>query len=706
MPVTPNGHLCLHEFLRNEHEAILAEWERLDRQSLASASQLSRKDLLNNIPDILNDMANIAESAEADAYEIDIPKEGPEGHAQQRWTLGFSLEEVTREFGFLRIVILQKLVLRIGELRAGELVLLNEALDHAIIQSVVTFVSKSNKALETEREHLQATLRSISDGVISSDVEGRITYFNPAAERLTGWSCDEALGHPVAEVLVVVRDISSRTLRKPAPEDKLHPHATEMLLQQRNGDMLPVEVIAVNLSDAHGENLGILTTVRDMSTIRALTTKLGYQASHDPLTGLPNRTFLREQLENELACAERDDTRLALLYLDLDMFKDVNDMLGHSVGDELLREVAKRLEHGVRESDTVCRLGGDEFLVLLVDFKPLSYLGELGEKLARHLRAPFVLGPDTVELSTSIGISVFPEDGRDAETLIKHADTAMYHAKACGRNNVQFFSPEMTLRASERYELESDLRKAIGRHQLSLYFQPQISLRSGGIIGAEVLLRWHHPTRGLIPPSRFIPVAEQSGNLMLSIGDWVLEQACQQARAWRDAGKGSLRLSVNVSMSQLRNDSFHQHVEKLLKQFQLSPDQLQLEMTESIIMSDVAGAKEHIRQLKNLGVQIAVDDFGTGYSSLSYLKDLPVDELKIDQSFLRNIGQDTDNAAIVKAVIAMGQSLNLRVIAEGVEGQAAVDFLTTNDCEAAQGYFYSEAVNSAAFERDFLRRQA
>lgn len=705
MPATPPTQqplLSLHEFLRSEHEAILTNWEHLERERLASARHLSYEDLRNNIPSILKNLAANAEMAETESRDDDVLSEGPKGHAQHRWRLGFSLEEVTREYGFLRTVILQRLENHVSELRAGELVLLNEALDNAIIQSVITFVAKSNKALETEQERLQVTLKSINDAVISTDVNGDISYFNPAAERISGWSREEALGRPVTDVLVTAHEVSSQTLKNLNREGKLLGHAAEKLLQQRSGKILPVEEISAPLLNAKGESLGIVTTVRDMSTIRALTSKLSYQANHDPLTDLPNRVLLQEQLEKQLVHAERHKSRLALLYLDLDMFKDVNDMLGHSVGDELLIQVAKRLQHGVRQTDTVSRLGGDEFAILLVDVEPLSYLGELSHKLANHLREPFVLGPETVELSASIGISVFPEDGGDTETLIKHADVAMYEAKALGRDNIQFFAPEMNRRTAERFHLETDLRNAIAENQLSLHYQPQIALSSGQLIGAEVLLRWRHPQHGLVPPARFIPVAEQSGKLMLAIGNWVLEQACRQIQTWSDAVRPQFRLSVNVSVAQLRHDSFLPHLTKLLQQFRLSPDQLQLEITESIIMSDITGAKDRVRGLEKLGVRIAVDDFGTGYSSLSYLKDLPVDELKIDQSFVHDIGSDADKAAIVQAVIRMGQSLSLRVIAEGVEDQAAVDFLTGNNCEGAQGYYYSRPITPAAFERRFL----
>ncbi|MDQ2075884.1 EAL domain-containing protein [Marinimicrobium sp. ABcell2] len=690
--------LQLHEFLRHEHEAILAEWESMDRRLLESADGLSQKDLRNNIPGILKNLADVAEKAQGDPSKVKISSDGPEGHAQYRWSQRFSLEEVTREYAFLRTVILQKLVPRVGELSSGELVLVNEALDQAIVQSVITFVAKANSELKAEREQLQVTLRSIGDAVVSTDVNGRITYFNPAAERVTGWSQEEALGQPVGDVLITVQELSSRASQTLNSDRELAGNEAEVLLKRRTGELLPVEELTAPLCNDKGEGLGAVTTVRDMSTIRALTSELTYQASHDPLTGLPNRALLYAELEKALVIAEREKGRLALLYLDLDMFKDVNDMLGHTVGDELLRQVAKRLQHSVRRTDTVSRLGGDEFAILLTGFEPLKYLGDVSLKVARHLRAPFVLGQDTIDVSVSIGVSVYPEDGRDADTLVKHADVAMYQAKACGRDNIQYFAQEMNERAIERFHLEADLRRAIAEHQLSLCFQPQIALNSGRIIGAEALLRWKHPQKGLIPPDRFIPVAEQSGHLMMSIGDWVLEEACRQAKAWSDGGQAPIRISVNVSMTQLRSDRFQKRVEQLLHQYHMSPDQLQLELTESIIMSDVAGAKDHIRALKELGVRIAVDDFGTGYSSLSYLKDLPVDELKIDQSFVHDISLDANKAAIVQAVIRMGQSLKLRVIAEGVEDQAAVDFLTSNDCEAAQGYYYSKPITAAAFE--------
>ena len=391
-----------------------------------------------------------------------------------------------------------------------------------------------------------------------------------------------------------------------------------------------------------------------------------------------------------------------MLYLDLDLFKRVNDNHGHGAGDDLLKQVANRLKNCVRRTDTVSRLGGDEFAILLTDFDRPAFAGEVAEKIAHRLSEPFLLNEVEVNISTSVGISIFPDDGHDAGTLLLHADTAMYHAKALGRGRTQFFAQEMNQRTAERHALEQDLKAAIAKGQLSLYFQPQLETNSAEMIGAEVLLRWHHPQQGLVSPARFIPIAEESGHLMVSLGNWVLENVCKQARAWLDAGYSIPRLSVNVSAVQFRDDQFLQQLESLLHHCHLRPHILQLELTESIIMSEVEGATDRVRTLKDMGVCIAIDDFGTGYSSLSYLKDLPVDELKIDQSFVHNIQSDRDSAAIVEAVIRMGESLKLRVIAEGVENGESFAFLAQNGCEGLQGYHFSKPIPAAAFERQYL----
>lgn len=697
--------LSLDQFLRQQSQTILREWERLDRDTLASARKPSSAALLNNLPTILADLADQFEHSTDKSRHINFPQQGPRLHAQERWELGFSLEEVAREYGLLRVVILQTLSAQDGDLSHGELVFFNEALDQAIAESVTTYVGKANHQLHRERERLQVTLTSITDGVISTDTEGCITFLNPAAERMSGWPGHEALGQPIDRVMVTLDEATGearecaalRAIRLAA----LH-RSTDVLLRRYDGELLPIEENAAPLFDSRGQGQGVVVSFRDMSEIRRLTAELKHLAFHDPLTGLPNRALLFERLTQELAYAERYQVSLALLYLDLDLFKKVNDVLGHGVGDELLEHVAERLLGCVRRTDTVSRLGGDEFAVLLTNFDRQAFPDELAAKITQRLGEPFTLSQETVTVSTSIGISVFPEDGRDAETLLKHADTAMYQAKARGRSNIQFFTPEMNRRAVERHELERDLRRATSQGQLCLYFQPQVAPGSGRLLGAEVLLRWQHPQKGLIPPTRFIPVAEDSGELMVTIGHWVLEQACAQVRAWLDAGYPPVRISVNVSIAQLRDEAFPGHVSELLQRYRLPAELLQLELTESIIMGAIAGAGDRVKSIRDLGINIAIDDFGTGYSSLSYLKDLPACELKIDQSFVHNIHTDQNSAAIVQAIIRMAQSLKLRVVAEGVETQDTTDFLILNDCEGAQGFYFSEPLPAAAFEAQFL----
>ncbi|TVP60311.1 MAG: EAL domain-containing protein [Halomonadaceae bacterium] len=708
MPQKPGKHsLQLHEFLQDEQEAILREWETIDRKEFAITQDMSEKDLRNNLPNLLNDIAEQAHKQSPGKGPIrEISSESPVEHAEHRWHSGFTLKEVTREYSILRAVILQQLAPRIAELGSQELVFLNQTLDLAIIEAVETYVESSNKSLQEERERLQVTLKCIGDGVVTTDIDGRVVYLNPVAEKASGWSQEEAVGRPVNDVLVPIDEETGKPTRNlieiVTETEEISRHSVDILLRKRNGDFLPVENVAAPLRDSQGHFMGVVTTFRDVSRIRALTEKLGYLAGHDPLTHLPNRMLLHERLSLELAHAARHDSRVALLYLDLDLFKDVNDSFGHSTGDLLLQQVAQRLSKCVRRADTVSRLGGDEFAIVLTEFGNLDHLCELCEKIAEQIRAPYTIKSETIEISTSVGISIYPEDGNEPETLIQHADMAMYQAKERGRNHIQFFAPEMHKRATERRKLAGDLRKSIALKQLFLNFQPQVELCTGHLIGVETLLRWRHPRHGLIPPDRFIPVAEDNRQTMLAIGNWVLENSCQQARAWLDSGHLPLRISVNVSVIQLRGREFLEHVATVLRRFELPASCLQLEITESILMSDTHGAMERIRELRKLGVRVSIDDFGTGYSSLSHLKDLPVDELKIDQSFVRNIESDRDKSSIVQAIIRMGQSMELRVLAEGVENLEAAEFLSARGCEGAQGYYYSQPIRAAAFEQKYL----
>jgi diguanylate cyclase (GGDEF)-like protein len=425
---------------------------------------------------------------------------------------------------------------------------------------------------------------------------------------------------------------------------------------------------------------------------------ISHSAQHDFLTGLPNRALVNDRITQAIALARRHNTRFAVLFLDLDHLKHINDSLGHVIGDKLLQSVGKRLLSCVRGSDTLSRQGGDEFVVLLSEIAQAKDAALCAQKMLTILQAPHFIGHHRLGVSASIGISVYPDDGLDAETLIKTADTAMYQAKEHGRNNYKFFEQEMNIRAVERQSIEESLRGALERQEFMLHYQPKINLETGAITGAEALLRWLHPERGLIPSLRFVPVAEDSG-LILPIGRWVLREACQQARAWQDAGLPPLPVAVNISAVEFRDQNFLESVRSILKETCLEPRCLELELTESVLMQHAEATASVLQALKFMGVQLAVDDFGTGYSSLSYLRRFPIDALKIDQSFVRDITSNPDDATIVSAVINMGRSLKQRVIAEGVETREQFAFLQAQHCGEGQGYYFSRPVLAGQFAK-------
>jgi diguanylate cyclase (GGDEF)-like protein len=421
-------------------------------------------------------------------------------------------------------------------------------------------------------------------------------------------------------------------------------------------------------------------------------------AQHDVLTGLPNRRLLNERLTQSIALARRRETQLAVLFLDLDRFKNVNDSLGHEVGDKLLQSVAKRLSASVRESDTVSRQGGDEFVLLLSEIAHGSDAALAAQKMIAALAEPHTIGNQDLHVSASIGVSLYPEDGRDAETLLKNADTAMYHAKDRGPNSFQFFKPDMNARAVERQRIEADLRRALTRQEFVLHYQPKMNLVTGQMTGAEALIRWVHPDRGMIRPMQFVPIAEDCG-FIVPIGRWVLGEACSQARSWIDAGLPPTAVSVNISALEFRDKDFLEHVCDVLKSNRLEPRFLMLELTESVLMQHAKSSASVLKALKDIGVQIAIDDFGTGYSSLSYLRQFPIDVLKIDQSFVHEISANPGRTPIVSAVISMGKGLNHRVIAEGVETRSQLAFLQASGCGEGQGYYFSQPVAADEFAR-------
>jgi diguanylate cyclase (GGDEF)-like protein/PAS domain S-box-containing protein len=447
------------------------------------------------------------------------------------------------------------------------------------------------------------------------------------------------------------------------------------------------------LVDSIGAFRGRIWYFRDITERRATEKRIQYLAYYDALTELPQRALLQDRLENAFAGARRNGEKVALMFLDLDMFKSINDAFGHSFGDNALKAVANRIKDCVREQDTVARVGGDEFIVLLSNVEDGAAAAMAAERIVDAIAASFVIQGQSLHLSCSIGISIFPEHGVDSETLIKNADAAMYCAKNDGRNKVRFFTDEMNAEAIELLTMDKNLRLALDRKEFFLVYQPQIEIETGKITGLEALIRWRHPEMGLVLPDRFISIAENNG-LIVPIGEWVLRTACEQARKWQDAELPAVPVAVNVSAAQFRQEGLPRLIRRVLKETGLSPQYLELELTESLLMSNADVTLSILQELKSLGLLLAVDDFGTGYSSLSYLKHFPVDKLKIDRSFISEIAVDSDDAAITTAIISMAKSLHLKVIAEGVETEAQMSFLRGHQCDEIQGYYFSKPISA------------
>jgi diguanylate cyclase (GGDEF)-like protein/PAS domain S-box-containing protein len=473
----------------------------------------------------------------------------------------------------------------------------------------------------------------------------------------------------------------------------------------RDGSLRNISVVQRVVLDEHanasrviGVNMDVTGRKEAEKALQNSEAQMTHAAEHDFLTGLPNRMLLRDRVNQAIILAPRHLKKVGVLFLDLDGFKHINDSLGHSTGDKLLQSIARRLVQCVRGSDTVSRQGGDEFVVLLSDVAQPEDTAITARRILETVAEAHSIDQHDLHVTTSIGVSVYPDDGLDAETLIKNADTAMYQAKEHGRHSYQFFKPAMNVRAVERQSIEESLRRALERQEFALHYQPKINLRTGQIIGAEALLRWTHPTRGSLSPAQFIPVAEDCG-LILPIGNWVLREACKQARAWVDAGLPVTTMAVNISAMEFRNESFPHDVFAILKETRLDPRLLELELTESVLMKRVESTESILKALRTGGVRVAVDDFGMGYSSLSYLRRFQIDALKIDQSFVRQITTAPDETSIVTAVISMGQSLKLRVVAEGVETLEELQFLQARHCDEAQGYYFSRPVLPQQFAR-------
>jgi len=556
------------------------------------------------------------------------------------------------------------------------------------------------EALFVEKERAQVTLNCIGDAVACTDSLGKVTFLNLVAEKMTGWLLQQAAGLPLGEVFRVLDAASRETPPNPV-EAAVGQNCTAHLqsncvLVRRDGFEIPIEDSVSPIHDREGNATGAVIVFRDVSAARAMADQITHSAEHDFLTGLPNRMLLNDRVNQAIALAPRHHKRVAVLFLDLDGFKHINDSLGHPTGDKLLQSIAKRLVECVRGSDTVSRQGGDEFVVLLSEVERSEDTAITARRMLQSVAEAHSIDHHDLHVTTSIGVSVFPDDGLDAETLIKNADTAMYQAKENGRQSYKFFKPAMNVRAVERQAIEESLRRALERQEFAVHYQPKVSLKTGEITGAEALLRWTHPVRGPIPPGQFIPIAEDCG-LIRPIGNWILREACRQARVWLDAGLPLASMAVNISAVQFRNESFLPGVFATLEETGLDPKFLELELTESVLMKHAESTEVILKTLRARGVQLAVDDFGTGYSSLSYLRRFAIDALKIDQSFVRQITTTPSETTIVTAVISMGRSLNLRVVAEGVETTEELAFLQAHQCDQAQGYYFSRPVAAPQF---------
>ena len=543
-----------------------------------------------------------------------------------------------------------------------------------------------------------------TEAMLITDPESRIIEVNDTFTRITGYTRDEAVGqtprllnsgHHDAAFYRAMWESLTRT----------GAWAGEIWNRRKDGSVYPEWLSITAAHDENGQITNYVSAFSDISERKAYEVRLRHLAEYDPLTKLPNRALLRDRLMHAIGLAARKGGKIAVLFLDLDRFKNINDSLGHAVGDQMLIEAARRLRSAVRGSDTVSRLGGDEFVLLLTELETPDHAAHVAEKLLQVVAEPFSLEGHELNVTPSIGIALFPEDGADPDALLKNADTAMYHAKENGRNNFQFFAPAMNVRVSEHLALENSLRQALIRNELTLHYQPQLELASGRLIGYEALMRWHSPTLGAVPPGKFIPIAEESG-LIQPLGQWALNEACRQNAQWRADGLPVQPVAVNLSAVQFRHGNVVALIGQALRNSGLPPALLEIEVTESVLMEDIEQVAQKLQQIKQLGVTLAMDDFGTGYSSLSYLKRFRFDKLKIDHSFINGLPDAADDAALTVAIIGMAANLGLTTIAEGVETEAQRDFLRCHGCRQVQGYLYARPLDAAALAERLARSDA
>ncbi len=556
-------------------------------------------------------------------------------------------------------------------------------------------LSSSQRSLYLAEKVIESSL----EGIMVTDAHARILSVNPAFTRMTGYSAEEVIG------------LNPSLLNSGRQSPAFYARMWESLLQdgqwqgevwnrRKTGELYPQLLHITAIRDRDGALTHYAALFTDISRLKETEARIRDLAYYDPLTGLPNRRLLEDRLQVELAHAARLRCRLAVMFVDLDRFKRINDSLGHEVGDKLLVEIAHRLRANLREDDTVARMGGDEFLVILNNLAGPDEAAMMARRLVGALRRPVHIEGRELVVTTSLGISIYPDDSQDANTLVKHADVAMYRAKDEGRNSFQLFEPAMNARSLEHLALETALHRALPRNELLLHFQPLVNAEDASLVAVEALLRWQHPDLDLVSPADFIPLAEDTG-LIVPIGEWVLRSACERHREWREAGGGPLRMMVNISARQFRDEGFAAMVGGVLAATAMPPECLTLELTESMLMDGTERAIARLAQLRALGVGLAIDDFGTGYSSLAYLKRFPIDELKIDRLFVRGIDRNVRDAALVSAIISLGHSLGLRVVAEGVETPGHLKVLQSEGCDIAQGFHFSRPLPWEDFVADY-----
>ncbi|MFM9860932.1 EAL domain-containing protein [Pseudoxanthobacter sp. M-2] len=547
-------------------------------------------------------------------------------------------------------------------------------------------------AMFLEKARAEIMLNSISDAVIGTDMAGNVEYLNVAAESITGWSRAEAHGQQIDQVMRILDGGTRRPIRNPVAlvlqEDKPMGMVAGTVLVRRDGQEVTIEDSASPIHDYDDKICGAVLVFHDVTVARAMSLKMAHLAQHDYLTDLPNRSLLNDRLLQAIALAERHAGQVAILFLDLDRFKEVNDSIGHAGGDLVLQAVAKRLEGCIGRTDTVSRHGGDEFVVLLSEIEGPAQAGILAERMLQELKQPIFVKDRKLQITGSIGISVYPEDGEKPNILLHCADAAMYKAKINHRNTYQFYSREIMAKDIERKRISDALELALDRDEFVVLYQPNVNLFDCTVVGVEALLRWNSPGLGMQSPGLFIPVAEETG-LILPIGHWVLREACAQGKRWEAEGLKVGTVAVNISALEFRQKNFVADIRSVLEESAFDPAALQLEITESVLMNDVEESAKILYEIKEMGIRIAVDDFGIGYSSLSYLNRFPVDIIKIDQSFVRCLTPTSGDGIIVTAIIAMANSLKIAVIAEGIETKFQLDFLRRRGCREGQGFLFS-----------------